>query len=220
MRRRTQLAFAGLVAGLAAVALAVGIAWWRGAPNGGPEEPAPVSAQPRSPAGAPAPDAVPPAAEAPEEEGAAPGELAGLEAVDLEEVRRALPHNGYWENSAPTENVRTIQQREEDEAHWNVEYGKVLSGTGSEQEIDAYFAHRQRVSADAVEFTGYLLDHYGEHLSERDTALLELARSLHLARLQELPRKIEEARERKRQQDAARAAWLADERAFDEGAAR
>jgi hypothetical protein len=44
--------------------------------------------------------------------------------------------------------------------------------------------------------------------------LLELAQRLHLARLAELPRKLVEAHERKRAQDEARAAWLADEAEF------
>ena len=41
-----------------------------------------------------------------------------------------------------------------------------------------------------------------------------LARRMHLSRLEEVPRKVEEAFARKRQQDEARAAWLADEAEF------
>ena len=71
---------------------------------------------------------------------------------------------------------------------------------------------------DYVEFVGYLLDHYGDELPERDVGLLELARRLHLARLEELPRQMQRAFDRKRAQDEARAAWLADEAAFDPAA--
>jgi hypothetical protein len=135
-------------------------------------------------------------------------------AVDLEEVRRAMPDNTYWRLGVPTRDPRVLEAREQERAHWNVEYGKVLSGTATEQEIQAYFDYRHRLSADYVEFAEYLLDHYGDQLPERDTRLLELATRLHLARLEEIPRKTEEALERKRKQDAARAAWLADQAAF------
>jgi len=43
---------------------------------------------------------------------------------------------------------------------------------------------------------------------------------MHTARLQEQPRKIAEALERKREQDALREAWLRDEEAFREEAGR
>jgi hypothetical protein len=46
-------------------------------------------------------------------------------------------------------------------------------------------------------------------------SLLQLARRLHLARLEEIPRSLEQALERKSQQDEARARWQADERAFN-----
>jgi hypothetical protein len=137
------------------------------------------------------------------------------ENVDLEAVRQALPDNLYWKAAAPTEDPRLLEEREVERERWNVEYGKVLSGTGSDEEIRAYFDYRARLSGDYVEFATYLLDHYGEELPDRDVQLLKLARRLHLARLEELPRKVQEALLRKNQQDEARAAWLADEAAFD-----
>jgi hypothetical protein len=132
-------------------------------------------------------------------------------AVDMEAVRRALPDNSYWKRGLPTDDPRVQRERDDEWKRWNDMYGKVLSGTGSEDEVRAYFAHRQRVSADYVEFATYLLDHHGEELPDRDVGMLELARSMHLRRLEELPRKQEEAFARKRAQDEARAAWLAEE---------
>jgi hypothetical protein len=98
----------------------------------------------------------------------------------------------------------------------------VLSGTGSEAEIRAYYDDRARLSGDYVEFATYLIDHYGEVLPERDVSLLTLARRLHLARLEEIPRRMEEALQRRDEQDEARRRWLEDERAFnaDDTAAR
>jgi hypothetical protein len=208
------------VAGACAAA-AAGVAWLLLAPRA--PAPAPESSPaPPPPVAAPAPpDAeVPEAMPLPADDGA-PLELTIRDSsipwgvVDLEEVRAALPRNRYFEMAIPTEDLRVIQQREDERARWNVEYGKVLSGTGSEPEIQAYYEHRQRLSADYVEFVSYLLDHYGDRIPERDVGLLELARRLHLARLQEIPRQIQVALDRKRAQDEARAAWLADEAAFD-----
>jgi hypothetical protein len=137
--------------------------------------------------------------------------------VDLDAVRDAMPDNLYWRMSAPTTDEALIRWREEERARWNLEYGKVLSGNGTQEQIETYYAHRERVSLDAIEFAGHLLDHYRDTLPERDVGLLELAIKLHHARLQEIPRRLVEARERKELQDALREAWLADEEAFEQG---
>ena len=136
--------------------------------------------------------------------------------VDMEEVRKAMPDNLYWKLSSPTKDPQVIEEREEERKRWNVEYGKVLSGTGTEEEIRAYYDLRAKISGDYIEFSTYLIDHYEGILSERDIGLLKFAVRLHRARLEEIPRKIEEAFERKRKQDAARAAWLADQQIFGE----
>lgn len=135
--------------------------------------------------------------------------------VDLDVVREALPDNMYWEMSAPTDDPDVVARREQERARWNREYGKVLSGTASEQEIDDYYALRRRISEDAVEFSAYLTTHYGDVLPERDLGLLQLASRLHRARLEEMPRKLAEALERKHQQDRLREAWRADQAAFE-----
>jgi hypothetical protein len=168
-----------------------------------------------------APDATPlatvPASTADENSPEADPLRANWQAVDLEDVRRALPDNIYWKLSAPTKDPQLQEWRDAERARWNVEYGKILSGTASEQEIRAYYDQRARMSGDYVEFATYILDHYGDTLPERDTGLLKLARRLNLARLEEIPRKVEEALQRKQAQDAARAAWLADQAQFGGG---
>jgi hypothetical protein len=137
--------------------------------------------------------------------------------IDLDAVRQAMPDNLYFQLAAPTQDEAVLAERAAERERWNAAYGKILSGTGSEDEIRAYYDQRARLSTDYVEFTTYLLDHHRDTLPERDTALLELARRMHAARLEEIPRKIEEAFARKRQQDEARAAWLADEAEFGAG---
>jgi hypothetical protein len=140
--------------------------------------------------------------------------------VDMDEVRAAMPDNLYWQLGMPTGDEKVQEARAAERARWNVEYGKVISGTASEEEIHAYYDQRARLSGDYVEFTSYVLDHYRDQLPERDVGLLELGRRLHLARLEEIPRQVEEALLRKQQQDEARAKWLADEAAFSGEARR
>ncbi len=227
---------------LAIVVIAIAGAWWL---TGGAQRP--IAAPGRAPgapaahaAGGDAADAPPepaarqaPAPPAAGDGAAVAGDDGGDELdgdaiaaawanVDLDEVRRALPGNVYWQMGAPTTDEREIERRARERDRWNVEYGKVLSGTGSDAEIRAYYDERARLSGDYVEFTTYLLDHYGDVLPARDVSLLTLARRLHLARLEEIPRSLEQALQRKGEQDEARARWQADERAFtaDNTAAR
>jgi hypothetical protein len=136
------------------------------------------------------------------------------EIVDWDRVRAAMPDNLYWKLARPTTDPAVIEEREAERKRWNVEYGKVLSGTGTEEEVRAYYDLRAKLSTDYIEFTTHLLDHYREQLPERDIGLIELARRLHYARLEEIPRRIEEALARKREQDEARRAWLAGEAEF------
>jgi len=198
---------------LALVVVCVAVLVWlalresRGAPEpaAAPDE-APGVAAPEAPS--PTPSAEPPPS-------IDPDDLSGAwAAVDLEEVRRALPDNVYWDSALPTDDPRILEERDAERERWNDEFGKVQSGTATEEEIEAYFDHRHRFSSDYVEFTKYLLTHYGSELPPNDVALLELAQRMHLARLVEMPRRLEEAYARKRQQDEAREAWLEGEAEF------
>jgi hypothetical protein len=196
---------------LVLAALLAAAAWWRPGRAPAPPEPgarpaaqAPPEAAPARPAGPPAPAAPEPALEAP----------LGLGSVDLGEVRAALPDNLYWQTAAPSDDPTLLEAREHEKAYRNELYGKILSGTGSDAEILEYYDYRARASTDYVQFVDYLLEHYGSDLSDQDQTLLHLARRLHLARLEEIPRRIQEARERKAQQDEARRAWLEQEQEF------
>lgn len=135
--------------------------------------------------------------------------------VDMEALQRTIPKNVYWAIAMPTKDEALIEWRREERTRWNVEYGKVLSGTGTEAEVNGYYAYRQRLSNDYVEFAGYVLAHYGDKLSGQDKALLNLAMDMHMVRLEEIPRQLAEAQERRRQHEEARRVWLAEQRAFD-----
>jgi hypothetical protein len=100
-----------------------------------------------------------------------------------------------------------MARRGETRARWNTEYGKILSNTASAEEIDAYYAERQALAQDYVDFATYLLATYGEQLTVRDVGLLKVAIELNLARLERFPRDIADAHERRAAHDAARRAW-------------
>lgn len=136
-------------------------------------------------------------------------------AVDLEEVRAALPNNTFWRMAAPTTDPEVLRAREEERQRWNVEYGKVLSNTATKEEVDAYFAHRQQMSTDYIQFAAYLLKNYWQKLGTRNEGLLKLAIKLHLARLEEIPRQMAEANQRREAHEAARRAWLEEQKAFE-----
>ena len=142
-------------------------------------------------------------------------EASAWSTVDLRALRQELPDNLYWAMAAPTKDAALIAWREEERARWNVEYGKVLSNTATAEEIDTYYAYRYQLSSDYVQLATYLLADHGDNLPKRDVALLKLAIEMNLARLEEIPRQIAEANERREAHEAVRRAWLADQQAFE-----
>jgi hypothetical protein len=223
-----------LVLGIALLGLvAAGLLIWGGAVDRRQPAMSPVPMAQSPPAPEAHPGGLPPAAAPslrPAPQGgpsgdAAPPEAGGLDAladpalawskVDLDAVREQMPNNLYWQLSMPTQDAALLRERETARAYWDEQYGKVLSNTATEEEVRAYYAHRQRLSADSVEFVTHLLDHYRDVLPERDVGLLELARELHLARLEEYPRNLSDALERREAHEAARRAWLEEQAQFE-----
>ncbi|MBP1690392.1 MAG: uncharacterized protein H6Q34_965 [Deltaproteobacteria bacterium] len=135
--------------------------------------------------------------------------------VDFDEIREAMPDNLYWKMAFPTKDADLIKERDERRAQWNVEFGKVQSNTATDEEIDAYYGEQQKLSNDYLEFLVYLGTHYGDIVPKGEIGMLKLAGELHLARLEEIPRKIAEAKERHAAQEAARRAWLEEQKVFD-----
>lgn len=138
----------------------------------------------------------------------------GWSGVDLEALRDEMPDNLYWSHAAPTSDERVKRERDERARNWDREFGKVQANTATDEEIEAFYGYKQRLSSDYVEFTSTVLDRYGESLNERDRRLLELSRTLHLARLSEIPRKLAEAYERADAHRQARRDWLESEAEF------
>jgi type IV secretory pathway VirB10-like protein len=140
-----------------------------------------------------------------------------FESIDLDAARAALPDNSYWDTAAPTTDPRLLGDRERADQERNAQYGRILSGDASDADIKEFFDRRMRLSSDYVRFVDWVLEHQGSKLSDQDLELLHVAKRLHLARLEEIPRRMQEAIDRKAKQDAARAAWRAEQREFDEG---
>lgn len=198
----------------------VGVGLWARAPAqraAVPATPAPASPMPAweagpSPAAAPVPvraDSGGPAAMA-GEEGAPLGPIAPLEhPVDLEALRSAMPDNVYWSMGAPTSDPEVLAFRRTEKARWEAELGKIQSGTASEDEIEAYFQHRERVSKDYIAFAEAVLEAHGSSLPPQEVGLYALSKEMHQTRLDELPTDRSEALERKAEQDARREAWRA-----------
>ena len=120
-----------------------------------------------------------------------------------------MPDNLYWTMAMPTSDPEILRERKEARERENLEYGKVLSNTGTEEEVRTYFRDRRRLSEDYVTFIGQVLDDYRDVIPDRDVRLLELAQSMHQTRLSELPRQLDEALERRAAHAARREAWLA-----------
>lgn len=138
----------------------------------------------------------------------------GWAQVDLDALRDELPGNLAFDLAVPTDNPRTLAERAATRERWREEYGRILGNTADESEIRDYYAERQKVSADYVEFTDVVLERYGDVLSEQDRGLLQLAQTLHRARLEEMPARLTDALDRNAEHADQRAAWLADEAAF------
>jgi hypothetical protein len=134
--------------------------------------------------------------------------------IDFDEIRRALPDSTYWKMAFPTKDPALLEERERIRAAWNVQFGKVQSNTATDEEIDAYYADQQKLSNDYLEFLVYLAEHYGDDVPRSEIGALKLAGELHLARLEEIPRKIAEAKERHSAHEKARQAWLEEQKQF------
>ena len=142
----------------------------------------------------------------------APGPGAGEEAgnehpVDLARLREKIPDNLYWRLDAPTQDGQILQARAEEKQRWNALFGKVQSGTATDEEVQQHFAHRRQLSEDYIEFAELVLAEHGAQLPEQERGMYELGVRMHSTRLGELPRQIEQARERKALQDRRREEW-------------
>jgi len=75
---------------------------------------------------------------------------------------------------------------------------------------------RKRLSDDYLEFVVHVLANYSGAIPREGVSMLKLAGELHAARLEEMPRQLAEAHARREAHEAARRAWLEDQKAFQD----
>ncbi len=137
--------------------------------------------------------------------------------IDFDEIRHALPDSMYWKMAFPTKDPALIAERQRIRDEWSAQAAKIQANTATDDEIDAYYVAQQQLSNDYLEFLVYLADHYGNDVPRSEIGALKLAGQMHLAKLEEMPRKIAEAKERHAAHEAARQAWLEQQKQFEGG---
>lgn len=135
--------------------------------------------------------------------------------VDLVSLQNEMPDNLYWLLASPTNDALVQEQRKEIKEFWKQQYAKVLSNNATETEIRAYYEHRHQVSTDYIVFATTLLNRHSKDLPERDYHFQILARNIHLAQLEELPRKLQNALDNRDAFESRRSEWLADKSAYE-----
>jgi hypothetical protein len=134
--------------------------------------------------------------------------------IDFDEIKKALPDSEYWKMAFPTSDEDLLAERERIRAAWAAQHAKIQSNTATDEEIDAYYGEQQKLSEDYVEFLVYLAEHHANEVPRSAVGALKLAGEMHLARLEEIPRKIAEAKERHAAHEKARQEWLAEQQRF------
>lgn len=138
--------------------------------------------------------------------------------VDLREARAVMPDNLYWQLAAPTKDPAVLEAREEEKKRRNEEYGRVLSGDANEEQVNAYYDYREKMSADFLEFAEWMSNRYGDKVDDQFRGLLDLSVKLHKARLAEIPRDREDALARSREREKIREDWRREQEEFNQPA--
>jgi len=136
--------------------------------------------------------------------------------IDLREAQAIMPDNLYWKWGAPTDDPELLAEREAEKKRRNEEYGRVLSGDAGEEEVDAYYDYRERLSTDYLEFAEWMRNRYGDGLSEEFRGLLDLSIKLHSARLAQMSQDRDRALAHSRERARIRAEWQREQKEFEE----
>jgi len=106
--------------------------------------------------------------------------------------------------AAPPDDPQRLEQRAAEARRWSELYSKIQKGEASEEEIHGYYGYLRQVSEDFIALASSLLTQHGGRLADHDRGLLALSVELHHARLRALPRQLDEALARRRQQERRR----------------
>lgn len=136
--------------------------------------------------------------------------------IDLREARELMPDNMYWKLGAPTKDPQVLAEREEERKRRNEEYGRVLAGDASEDEVREYYDYRKRLSSDYLEFSEFMARRHKGSGPEQFVSMLELATKMHADRLAQLPAQLEDALQRAREREKIREDWRRQQEEFGE----
>ena len=134
--------------------------------------------------------------------------------IDLREARALMPDNLYWKFGVPTKNEKVLAEREDEKIRRNEEYGKVLSGDASEDEVKAYYDYRKQLASDYLEFAEFMSRRYKDSKNEQFVGMLDLAMKLNAQRLAQLPSELEAALQRSRERAVVREDWQRQQQEF------
>lgn len=134
--------------------------------------------------------------------------------IDLREARELMPDNLYWQLGAPTKDEKVLAERDAEKRRRNDEYGRVLAGDATEDEVRAYYDYRRRLSTDYLEFSEFMARRYREKGPEQFVGMLELAVKMHTAKLAQLDAELEEALGRAREREKVREDWRREQEEF------
>jgi hypothetical protein len=134
--------------------------------------------------------------------------------IDLREARALMPDNMYWKFASPTKDEKILAEREEETRRRNEEYGKVLSGDASEEEVKAYYDYRKRMASDYYEFAEFMSRRYKNSDNEQFRGLLDLAMKMNAQRLAQLPEELADALQRAIDRAKVREDWQRQQQEF------
>ena len=185
------------------------------------------SSQPALPAEAPVAEPAAPSQPAaaqearPRNEAKPPEEVPYIEGlvwgeIDLREAQAVMPDNLYWQQGAPTKDPAVLEAREQEKKRRNEEYGRVLAGDASEEEVNAYYDYRERLSTDYLEFAEWMNNRYGDKISDEFRGMLELSIKLHKTRLAQIPQDRADALARSREREKIREDWRREQEEFNQ----
>lgn len=136
--------------------------------------------------------------------------------IDLREAKALMPDNLYWKLGSPTKDEKILAEREEEKKRRNEEYGRVLAGDASEDEVRAYYDYRRKLSEDYLEFSEFMARRYANHPRDEFVGMLELAVKMHADRLKQIPLELDDALERARERERIREDWRRQQEEFGE----
>jgi hypothetical protein len=136
--------------------------------------------------------------------------------IDLREAKALMPDNIYWQQGAPTKDPEELARRDAERKKRNEEYGRVLAGDASEDEVRAYYDHKKRVSEDYLEFSEFMARRYKSSDHKDMVGMLDLATKMHAEKLAQLPAELEDALARAREREKMREDWRRQQGEFGE----